>query len=183
MDFCFAKNIKGKPNERIAFCGNTVCDAGEDCGTCSSDCGVCPAVPLSCTVKSSCGPGDTGILSLFDTTDSHVGTIDYYTNDVCCKVDGVTLGSDCTEGFIFTKFQADDSHVSTNPGYYTNDVCLSADPGTITCSVEDNTGGTHGACSTGACVATVLKNDDSHAASCNPAEAYPLSICCDYSTT
>src|SRR5262249_47057018 len=45
------------------FCGDGVCNAGETCSTCQSDCGVCPYCgDFACNGGETCGtcPGDCG---------------------------------------------------------------------------------------------------------------------------
>ncbi|MFC1730256.1 DUF4215 domain-containing protein [candidate division KSB1 bacterium] len=162
-------------------CGDGLCDDafGEDETSCAVDCAV---AELFCTIKPACdsGAGDAAVFSMFDLTDSHVGVEDYYNNQVCCNVPGRTLDVvDCVDssGFVISKFQDNDAHVSTTYDYYLKDLCFTVDEGQVTCNVEF---GTSGVCSSGACVATVFGPDNSHVADCEPFTAYPNTICCEY---
>jgi len=175
--------LQSDPNN-CGSCGN-VCAAGESCtaGTCTPP----PVTPdLICAIKSSCdaAAGEIGLFSLYRPYNSHVGTMDYYLNDVCCRIEGRTLGADCSaagKAVIFSKFRADDSHVSLTPAYYDDDVCLSVDSGIITCHIYDGTG----ICDTGTCITTVFdgdgNTDDSHVAGCaGTPSPYTKTICCEY---
>ncbi|MFC1730257.1 MopE-related protein [candidate division KSB1 bacterium] len=162
-------------------CGDGTCQPFEDCGSCDADCGACPLAIMTCDVKTDCEAGELALLSMYDNSNSHVGSLGYYTNHLCCKVEGLTLETaSCTaDNFVLSKYQPDDSHVSRTQGTG-EDICLSvAEGGAVTCTFDTNPG--DGLCNAGGtCVATMFQTDNSHLADCNPVNAYDNAICCEY---
>ncbi len=140
---------------------------------------------LSCSVKEACAPWELPLFSMYSLSDSHAGTQDYFGNNVCCGIEGLKPGMDCTAGaFVLTKFQPDDSHVSVTEGYYDHDVCLRVEGGSVSCRVDKSP--SDGRCEEEeACVATLYQDDDSHIAACpdSTGDPYDNTVCCKYTKT
>lgn len=86
------------PPPAAAYCGDSVCNPGEDCNSCASDCGACPCVPSwtsctpscggSCTITDGCGNSQTVNGPACPTTCPTGKCSDGYGNCMNCCDDG-----------------------------------------------------------------------------------------------
>jgi hypothetical protein len=135
--------------------------------------GVSQAGALSCTVRATnCLGGETAVLNMFGTTDSHaeLATSTNYTQIVCCS--GITgLGTNCsgTYATVLRLSSTTNAHVQQNTySNYANPVCLSVPAG-------DTVGVVYGASCTGSTtVASMSSTTNAHIGDLN---AYATKIC------
>ena len=112
-----AHSILGDPMEPpVSYCGDSNCDPGEDCSTCSSDCGACPAV---------CGDAicDAGEDSVSCPSDCFpIGPIcgdavcDAGEDSAICPSDCTLGGPTCGDGNIDPGENCDDGNVIDGDG-------------------------------------------------------------------
>lgn len=135
-------------SEAIPTCAyRTTCNAGETCifevldqennthvGSCDSayTTRVCCTELSSVAIRSSCNADEGGIISMYQTSNSHAGRRDYYSNIVCAKNSTnpivANMRSSCLarETCAFTVFQQNNTHVG-RCGYYSTSVCIQQD--------------------------------------------------------
>jgi len=138
----------------------TTCSTGETCifevldqennthvGSCDSTytTRVCCTELSSVAIRSSCNADEGGIISMYQTSNSHAGRRDYYSNIVCAKNTTnpivANMRSSCLarETCAFTVFQQNNTHVG-RCGYYSTSVCIQQDLNvTITMTLNSTT--------------------------------------------
>lgn len=153
---------------------------------------------LSCKARNTgggaCPSPETSLFSIYDFTNSHVGSPEYFSNQICCNQtkhsnntltstikDNTTGGAVCKdnqEKSILSFYQQDDSHVEqTSLDNYKNETCVF--PYT-NCSLRNTSLPSENCSAYGEeCVVSLAKNDsNSHVEACNETN-YNYSLCCD----
>ena len=130
----------------------------------------------SCSVKSSCSPGEITMASVADTRDAHISKdITKFPFKLCCV--GTAISNSCSAASTNTDnvadiFLTDDSHVASGAVQNGDSICLSStDNSNVQCSIRGST------CNIGeTCVLSLYQEDDSHVADCSNSLANK--ICC-----
>jgi len=130
----------------------------------------------SCSVKSSCSPGEIIMASVADTRDAHISKdITKFPFKLCCV--GTTISNSCSTDSTTTDnvadiFLIDDSHVASGAVQNGDSICLSStDNSNVQCRISA------GNCELNeACVLSLYQEDDSHVADCSNSLANK--ICC-----
>ncbi len=181
-------------------CGNGICSAGEtcnqdsccngvsknflidnnNCGGCGVVCGggttcqngQCKSNALNCvTSVNTCKAGELSVITLMDTTDSHVALGNDYQYHVCCSVPGSTLTNTC--GTVIARLSGvNDAHIQSTAAFpYIGgvNVCMTASTGIPVCNIANSCQANE------ACLLSMNDPNDGHAGDCN---AYPNKLCC-----
>lgn len=136
---------------------------------------------LTCSVKNSCGAGETALLKLSGADNAHAELITQtnYGNTICCSeaTPGTILGTDCSGNFdVFLILKKPtNSHVEKKTSLnYTNNACISANTGTVACnysSVDCTAPST--------CLARISGDTNAHIGDC-AGSSYTTRVCCSY---
>jgi len=137
---------------------------------------IAPVLADVCSFKSECDAGETGILSIYSLTNSHIS---YYghseTNfDLCCQGITSTISDGCSDTYLISmsgtaSTQPSNQHAG-NSIEYENDVCLS---NVNNCYFSSD-------CGVDECVLSLSDTADAHVGDCS---AYDNNVCCVFDTS
>lgn len=149
--------------------------------------------PINCSVKSSCGQGETNVLQLSSTSNAHASSDDSYANKVCCKLSSVALqvksNNDCNAENTFVSLSStNNAHAAfvadsggkfdkTSSDNYSNVYCLTATNWNVSCKLFTANYPSQG------CVTTLSSSTNTHLAACGDSGEYPNRVFCEGSTT
>ncbi|MBT7929300.1 hypothetical protein HN682_05235, partial [Candidatus Peregrinibacteria bacterium] len=135
-----------------------------------------PALADVCSFKSECDSGETGVLSVYSLTNSHVSYYGYSETslDLCCQGITASISDGCSDTYLISL----SGTVSTTPfnqhagdsTNYVNDVCL----GNVNSCYMDAT------CGSDECIMSLSGTEDAHVGDCS---AYTNKVCCVFDNT
>jgi len=95
---CSSRNDNDESN-----CGDIVCEGGETCTSCTTDCGACPTTSIiTTTIPNSCSDTDGGtIFGVKGTVSGYYNSQLYSNTDYCSGSTGVLVEYYCSAGSSF----------------------------------------------------------------------------------